>query len=81
MLNRSDSVDAFMAALEHPLGESIDRLRMAVLAGNPGLSEQIKWQAPSFVYAGDDRVTFADPAEALARESDLVRLVAAWIVA
>lgn len=33
-------------------------LRAAILRSNPTLTEHIKWNAPSFCHAGDDRVTF-----------------------
>jgi len=50
-------VDQFMAALEHPLKAEIERLRAIIIGANAGISEQIKWKAPSFCYRGDDRVT------------------------
>jgi hypothetical protein len=59
--NRSVEVDAFMAALDHPLREEIDRMRIAILASNEGIAESIKWNAPNFRYLCDDRVTFRFP--------------------
>ena len=53
----SGAVDQFMAALEHPLKTEIERLRAIILGANDGTTEQIKWNAPSFCYRGDDRVT------------------------
>ncbi|HYP61380.1 MAG TPA: DUF1801 domain-containing protein [Thermomicrobiales bacterium] len=53
----SGMVDQFMAALEHPLKAEIERLRAIIIGANAGISEQIKWKAPSFCYRGDDRVT------------------------
>ena len=53
----SGVVDQFMAALEHPLKAEIERLRAIIIGANAGISEQIKWKAPSFCYRGDDRVT------------------------
>ncbi|RKH52497.1 DUF1801 domain-containing protein [Corallococcus llansteffanensis] len=47
-----------MAALEHPLKAEIDAVRAAILASDKTITERIKWKAPSFVHAGDDRVTF-----------------------
>ncbi|WP_167509863.1 DUF1801 domain-containing protein [Corallococcus terminator] len=58
MSNRSDEVEAFMAELEHPLKAEIETVRSAILASDKTLTERIKWKAPSFCYAGDDRVTF-----------------------
>jgi len=53
----SGAVDQFMAALEHPLKTEIERLRAIILGANNGITERIKWNAPSFCYRGDDRVT------------------------
>jgi hypothetical protein len=36
----------------------VQRLRMAILASRDGISESIKWNAPNFRFAGEDRVTF-----------------------
>lgn len=54
----TSDVDRFMAELEHPMKASIERLRVAIMAENPTLTEQIKWKAPSFCVDGVDRVTF-----------------------
>jgi hypothetical protein len=56
--NTSAEVDQFMARLEHPLKEGVQRLRTAILASNDTITEHIKWNAPSFHHAGQDRVTF-----------------------
>jgi hypothetical protein len=47
-----------MAGLDHPLKEGVATLRGAILAADPGITEHVKWNAPSFRYAGEDRVTF-----------------------
>jgi hypothetical protein len=47
-----------MKGLNHPIQEVIARLRSAILGSNDGITEHIKWTAPSFCYAGEDRVTF-----------------------
>ena len=54
----SASVATFMAELEHPLKAEIEALRSLVLGAHTGITEQIKWNAPSFCFGGDDRVTF-----------------------
>ena len=38
--------------------EGIERLRAAILDSNDGITEHVKWDAPSFSYAGEDRVMF-----------------------
>jgi hypothetical protein len=58
MPNRSPEVDRFMAGLNHPLKEEIEQLRAAILNSNDAITEHIKWKAPSFCYADEDRVTF-----------------------
>ena len=64
MPNRSREVERFMEGLDHPLKEEIGRLREAILDSNDRITEHIKWKAPSFRYAGEDRVTFRlHPAE------------------
>ena len=35
----------------------ITSLRAAILAADPGISENVKWNSPNFVHNGDDRVT------------------------
>lgn len=50
-------VDDFLKQLDHPLLDVIHAMRNAIRA-NADISEHIKWNAPSFVYAGDDRITF-----------------------
>ena len=42
------SVEAFLAALEHPHKPEILALRQVILAADPRISEGIKWNAPSF---------------------------------
>jgi uncharacterized protein DUF1801 len=58
MPNRTQEVDRFMEGLDHPLKAGIEQLRLAILASNDQITEHIKWKAPSFCYAGEDRVTF-----------------------
>ncbi|WP_199548538.1 DUF1801 domain-containing protein [Streptomyces sp. N35] len=58
MTNRSGKVDTFMETVEHPHKEAVEYLRTAILAADPDLTEQVKWNAPSFCYDGTDRITF-----------------------
>ena len=44
----AQGVEAFLAALEHPLKPEILALRQAVLGADPGIAEGVKWNAPSF---------------------------------
>lgn len=58
MAKQPVTVEQFMATLDHPRKAEIDALRRIILAADPAITEQVKWNAPSFCYAGDDRVTF-----------------------
>ncbi|QLY27997.1 DUF1801 domain-containing protein [Nocardia huaxiensis] len=50
-------VEQFLADSSHPRKPEIEQLRKAILGANPGITEQIKWNAPSFCINGDDRIT------------------------
>lgn len=53
----SAALDAWLAALDHPRKAEVAALVTLALAARPGITGHIKWNAPSFLYAGDDRVT------------------------
>ena len=55
-MSKDEDVSAFIAALPHRRRDEIVALRALILADVPGLSERIKWNAPSFGRP-DDRVT------------------------
>jgi hypothetical protein len=42
------SVEAFLAALEHPRKREILAVRQIILGADPRIAEGIKWNAPSF---------------------------------
>ncbi|HEY0740961.1 MAG TPA: DUF1801 domain-containing protein [Chryseosolibacter sp.] len=52
------SVDEFLTNTTHPLKNELLALRKIIAQSNPKLTEQIKWNAPSFCDDGDDRITF-----------------------
>jgi len=56
--NASPEVDRFLAVLDHPLKAGVEQLRSGILAADPGITEHVKWNAPSCRYGGEDRVTF-----------------------
>lgn len=62
------SVEAFIAALDHPLKREIAMLREQLLAIDPAIGEQIKWNAPSFH-------TTAHFATMQLRQPDVLRLI------
>ncbi|HET6202975.1 MAG TPA: DUF1801 domain-containing protein [Planctomycetota bacterium] len=41
-------VESFLASLDHPFKREILALRQVILGAGPGISEGIKWNAPSF---------------------------------
>lgn len=56
--NRNADVDEFLDSIEHSRKAEVTKVRMAILAAEPEITETIKWNAPNFRYAGEDRVTF-----------------------
>ena len=54
----SADVEHYLSELQHPLKAGVLELRAAILAADPALTEHVKWNAPSFVLDGEDRVTF-----------------------
>ena len=55
--NKSAEVDIYMARLDHPLKSEVQAVREIIRGVNPGITEQVKWNAPSFSYR-DYLVTF-----------------------
>ena len=51
-------VEQYLAGLQHLLKEGVLLLRTTILASDPAITEHIKWNAPSFCYDGEDRITF-----------------------
>lgn len=45
---KSQSVELFLASLNHPCKQEIMVLRQLILGADPGITEAIKWNAPSF---------------------------------
>lgn len=52
------TVPEFLADLDATKLEQVEALRQVINEAHPGLSEHIKWNSPSFVLDGEDRVTF-----------------------
>jgi hypothetical protein len=50
-------VDAFVAALKHPLKREIDAIRAVIRGADKRIEESIKWNAPSYS-AGEHFATF-----------------------
>ena len=52
------TVEILLKNLDHPLKREIEEVRKIILGANEAITEQVKWNAPSFCYKGDDRITF-----------------------
>ena len=53
-----EKVAAYMQQLQHPLIPEIEMLRDIIRSSDAAIGERIKWNAPSYYYAGEDMVTF-----------------------
>lgn len=54
----TEQVLLFLQNSDHPLKTTMALLRDLILSAQKGITEHIKWNAPSFCYRGDDRITF-----------------------
>lgn len=59
--NPENLVRIYLENLDHPLKSEILKIREMVFKANPNLTEQIKWNAPSFCLTGEDKITFNLP--------------------
>jgi hypothetical protein len=50
-------VDAYMGKLKHPLVKVVEDLRRIILSTDKEIGEEIKWNAPTFFYAGEMKPT------------------------
>jgi hypothetical protein len=57
-LSGPEQVADFLLNLKHPLKRVIEVLREFILNSHKGVTEHIKWNAPSFCFQDDDRITF-----------------------
>lgn len=57
MAKKKETVDAYLATLEHPLKAEVQALRDIIKGVDPRITEQVKWNAPSFSHT-DYIVTF-----------------------
>ena len=58
MAKKTPDIDTFLKTLTHARKAEVLALRTALRAAVPALTEQVKWNAPSFGIDGDDRITF-----------------------
>ncbi len=67
--NGPEEVNDFIERLKHPLKNEVSEVRRIILSSTPGITEHIKWNAPSFCIDNDDRVTLE------LHEEDAIRLI------
>ena len=52
------TVAEFMSSLDENKKSQVELLRNIIFSVHPNVTEHIKWNAPSYVLEGEDRVTF-----------------------
>jgi uncharacterized protein YdhG (YjbR/CyaY superfamily) len=53
MSNRNPDVDRWLENYDNPQRELVSKIRDFILSVDPGLTESVKWQAPTFIYKGN----------------------------
>jgi hypothetical protein len=69
MVTSYKSVDAYLRDQPADRRDLINALREIVLSARPGVTEVVKWNSPSFVHQGEDRI------KVNASAKDAVRLI------
>lgn len=54
---KAQTVEEFLRGLAHKRIDDIQVVRRTILAADAAITERVKWNAPSFCWQGDDRVT------------------------
>lgn len=57
-MQKYTTVNEFLEDLSEDKKSQVLKLREYILLAEPTLSEHIKWNAPSYVHDGEDRITF-----------------------
>ena len=57
-MQKFKTVEDFMDSLSDDKKAQVEQLRAIIVACGYDLTEHIKWNAPSYVYEGEDRITF-----------------------
>ena len=58
IVDHTAQVDEFMEKLDHPIKAEVQMIRDIIKTANHDITEQIKWNAPSFSYKEQYLVTF-----------------------
>lgn len=51
-MTTNSTVETFLAEQDHPFKQEIKAIRDIILAVSPEITEEVKWNAPSFSYKG-----------------------------
>ncbi|WP_269716956.1 DUF1801 domain-containing protein [Caulobacter sp. NIBR2454] len=51
-------LEGYMSALNHPMRAEVETILVALLSSDADIAAGVKWNAPSFTWKGEDRVTF-----------------------
>ncbi len=57
-MQKYTSLEDVFTSLKQPRKSEVEALRKIILETEPELKEQLKWNAPSYSYNHDDRITF-----------------------
>lgn len=57
-MQKYKTVEAFLDDLDSEKRQQVNALRDLIIGTETGLEEHIKWNAPSYIFDGEDRVTF-----------------------
>lgn len=57
-MSKYKTLDEFIADLDDEQLLQVQKLRQFILEAAPSLTEHIKWNAPSYVQDGEDKITF-----------------------
>lgn len=57
-MQKYKTVAEFLDDLRQDKKDQVEELRRLIKGSHPGLEEIIKWNAPSYVFKGEDRITF-----------------------
>ena len=69
-MQKYKTVEDFLKDLDDNKQQQVDALRDLIIKTEPKLQEHIKWNAPSYVLDGEDRITFN-----LMNKQEVVKLV------
>ena len=57
-MDKYKTIDEYLDGLDTARKAQVQKLRQLILDESPPLTEHIKWNAPSYVLDGEDRITF-----------------------